>query len=156
MPTNTPRRQKQRSRSVRRSRSAAAHLSLDNRYALFDLGWLHADPNLSLNELRVYLVLAAHADSDRGTCFPSRDTIAREANIGDRRAVGRALQGLEKKGAVVRNFRLRCTNLYDVVAPPMVEAVRRVYPVGGGRRPRDPGRNCPPEATTLSDQMKHG
>lgn len=106
----------------------AVHISPENRYALFDLGWLHVQPSPSLNELRVYLALAAHADPNRGSCYPSEETIARETAIKDRRAVRRALQGLEEKGAIVRNFRTRCTTLYDVVAPPLVEAVRRVYP----------------------------
>jgi hypothetical protein len=120
------------------------------------LGWFHVEPALSLNEHRVYLVLAAHADLDRGTCFPSEETIGREAGIKDPRAVRRALQGLEKKGAILREFRKRGTTLYHVHPPPHIDAVRRVFPTEGRNHPRDPGRNCPPEATTLSDATNYG
>lgn len=147
------RKRKSRLRSLPRPRSVAAHLSRENRYTLFDLGWLHILTRL--NEVRVYLVLAAHADHYRGTCFPSEETIGREAGISDSRAVRRALQGLEEKGAIRRGFRKRGTTLYEVHPPRCIEAVRRVFPKAVRNYPRDPGRNYPPEATTLSDATNY-
>jgi hypothetical protein len=110
-----------RRRIVRRARSHHAHLNAKNRYALFDLGWLQI-PCLTLNALRVLLVLSSHADSHRGTCFPSKETIAREAGIKDVTQVRKTLKKLEEQlHAVSRQQRPRASNLYWLQPAPDLE-----------------------------------
>jgi hypothetical protein len=116
-----------RSKRISRTRSTAVHLSDQNRYALFDLGWFHAQPKLSFQEVKVLLVLAGHADIDRGTCFPSLALIALEAGIADVRGVRRALRGLRQKGVILQHLRPNSTTLYELLRPPNAEAVRRIH-----------------------------
>lgn len=113
-----------RRKAVPEMRSQRAYLSGTNRYALFDLGILHL--GIKLNELRVLLVLCAHAD-EGGRCFPSVETIAREAAFNDTRSVREALSGLVRLDIIERGARTGRTNLYQLIAPPENEAVQRIF-----------------------------
>ena len=110
-----------RPRVKRRPRAHHAHINPKNRYALVDLGWLQ-DPRLSLDTLRVLVVLSSHADQDSGACFPLKATIAREAGMKDPAQVRRALKKLEDMHAVARELRPRTSTRYWVQPAPDIES----------------------------------
>jgi hypothetical protein len=131
----------------RRPRQHHAHLNPEHRYALLDLGWLQF--GLSGTALKVLCVLSSHADRDRGNCFPSVETIAREAGLADNtRQAQRAIRELEKTGAAIVHFRLRATSLYWVQpAPTREEALQEASRL----TKRGPFKHCltPAKLTTL-------
>lgn len=108
---NKPRRR----RRIIRSRAFHAWLHPKHRYALIDLAWLRG--GLTYTELRVLGILCSHGDADRGTCFPSHETIRRESGIRDDAQVRRALRSLERKGVIQRTQRRRTSNLYWISPP---------------------------------------
>jgi len=96
---------------------------------VFDLGWLHV--GLSKTQLQVLLVLSSRADRDRGTCFPSRETIANEAGLnGDVKRVQRTARELELAGAITIEHRTGCTSLYWIRPAPDCEVIFQHWPTG--------------------------
>jgi predicted transcriptional regulator len=84
--------------------------------ACFDSGILDID--LSVYEKMVYIVLCSHAKKD-GPCFPSVNTIAREASC-SRAKVFEALKRLEEIGAISRSSQIfegrgQTSNLYEIL-----------------------------------------
>jgi predicted transcriptional regulator len=84
--------------------------------ACFDSGILEMD--LSVYEKMVYIVLCSHAKKD-GPCFPSVNTIAREASC-SRAKVFEALKRLEEIGAIARSSQIfegrgQTSNLYEIL-----------------------------------------
>lgn len=110
-----------RRRTFTRQRSTHCHLNPQHRYALFDLGWNHA--GLTFNAMRVYLVLAAHANADDGICWPSIELIMQESGIRDRSAVFKALRQLEEERAITRQRRRGTSNRYFVHPAPFAPSV---------------------------------
>lgn len=106
-------------------RTRAVFVNKRHRYGLVDTAWL---PLLTHTELKVLTALAAHADLDRGTCWPSKTTIARHTGLGDMAQIRRALKSLEKKGAVHRQARIGTTTLYWLKPPPDNEDVFQSFP----------------------------
>lgn len=133
-----------------------------------DLAVLHR-PGLSLNVLKVYLTLASHANPDRGSCFPSKKTIARESGISDLTAVRKAMQRLEACHLITRELRPRSSSLYWLRAPEDCMDVMQdgACSVGGfhpgevgrinpGDRGKFPQREESMEESTLSEhQVRH-
>ncbi len=74
---------------------------------------------LKPKEFTVYCCLVRHSDKNKGSCFPSRSTIARECNM-DKKTVDSALKGLAEKGFVKKVHRYRTdgtktSNMYYIV-----------------------------------------
>ncbi|MDR0764630.1 MAG: helix-turn-helix domain-containing protein [Synergistaceae bacterium] len=92
--------------------------------ACFDSGIL--DMDLSIYEKMTYIVLCSHAKKD-GPCFPSVNTIAREASC-SRAKVFEALKRLEEIGAISRSSQIfegrgQTSNLYEIldINPPSTQ-----------------------------------
>jgi hypothetical protein len=76
------------------------------------------DMDLSIYEKMAYIVLCSHAKKD-GPCFPSVNTIAREASC-SRAKVFEALKRLEEIGAISRSSQIfegrgQTSNLYEIL-----------------------------------------
>jgi predicted transcriptional regulator len=74
--------------------------------------------NLSVYEKMVYIVLCSHAKKD-GSCYPSMNTIAREASC-SRTKVFEALKTLEERGIIIRSNQVygnrgQTSNLYEIL-----------------------------------------
>ncbi len=173
-PQSRPKRAKKpkRANTHRHQRSQHAHLNQANRYALTDLGLLHVD-GMTPTALRVCIVLASHANQDRGTCFPTEETIGRETGIRDTRQVRKALALLEKLGLIRRDYQIGRATLYWLSPPPSYEDVAdsRIINLGGSNppgvtvhagatgsgtdSPGVPGTNLPGTLCTVSPGANH-
>jgi hypothetical protein len=98
------------------------------------------DMDLSVYEKMVYIVLCSHAKKD-GPCFPSVNTIAREASC-SRAKVFEAIKRLEEIGVISRSSQIfegrgQTSNLYEILD---------ISPVDGDKNPLPPSTpetGCP-------------
>lgn len=104
-------------------------------------------------------MLCSHADADRGNCWPGKALLCREAGVKDIKQVQKALQELEKAGAVERELRSGTVTRYWLKPPPFNEDVGMVErvktPPGnfntGVTRPSPEVSNPPSKESTLSE-----
>lgn len=68
---------------------------------------------LNFADKAILLKLADHADSDGGSCFPSRARIAEECWCSEK-TVTRSIDRLIKLGFVTKKFRKNTTNIYQI------------------------------------------
>jgi len=62
-------------------------------------------PNLSHNELRVYLCLAIHANYNTGWSFPTQLTICKESGIKSTATIRRNVDALQEYGIITYEYR---------------------------------------------------
>ena len=74
-----------------------------------------SDKSLSKNDIKVILVLAAHA-RDKKECWPSRATISKHTKI-DPIHISETLKRLEASGYIKREFRPGKTSYYNIPKP---------------------------------------
>ena len=85
-------------------------------YWTFDLDApFMSDKSLSKNDIKVLLVLAAHA-RDKKECWPSRATISKYTKI-DPIHISETLKRLEASGYIKREFRPGKTSYYNIPKP---------------------------------------
>src|SRR5690554_6205642 len=73
------------------------------------------DTELKASDKSVYAVLCMYADNDTSDCYPSRDTLMKEAGVSDK-TLRNSIDKLKERGYIDvkrrNNFRGRATNLY--------------------------------------------
>jgi AraC-like DNA-binding protein len=103
-------------------------------------------PDLTTAEICVAVVLASHVNDRTQACFPKIETIAREANLSDRK-VRQALKRLSELGLVAKLSRavgrLRNRNAYQLVGLGSKPASGSIIPASdsGVKPARDAGSN---------------
>lgn len=74
---------------------------------------IFVDDNLGKNEKLVYCVLSIHAMGNKKECYPSIQTISKEAGI-SRNTIYKALENLEDENYISINHREGRPNLYTL------------------------------------------
>lgn len=90
----------------------------DNYFAMIPEWVLYSD--ISANAIRLYCVLRRRADKESGKCYPNRKTLAKEMGGISTRTLDRAVEELEKIGALRVIHRMNgneyTSNLYTVIS----------------------------------------